>query len=84
MSITLSPELETRLAEVARREGQSVQDLVSGMIRDFLDSFERPERVRPWAEFIAELRSKYNLPEPSPGDVTVTETAPGEFVCAGK
>ena len=79
MTVTLTPETETRLRQKAERDGQDINAVADTMLAmvleweaeeyaDMLKGIQRGledsdiGRVRPFAEFAAEMRAKYDLP----------------------
>ena len=76
MTFTLTPQTEARLLAWAEYEGQDTDIVADVLLADALARVQAEEveairvgleacdvgRVRPFAEFAAEMRAKYNLP----------------------
>lgn len=76
MTFTLTPQTEARLLAWAEYEGQDADIVADVLLADALARVQAEEveairvgleacdagRVRPFAEFAAEMRTKYNLP----------------------
>ncbi len=76
MTIILAPETEAMLHARAEREGQDASSVADTLLANVLAQDQAEElaalraglessdagRVRPFSEFAAEMRTKYNLP----------------------
>lgn len=76
MTLTLTPQTEAMLLARAEDEGQDVSVLADALLANLLARAQAEEvaairvgleacdagRVRPFSEFAAEMRAKYNLP----------------------
>ena len=76
MTLTLTPQTEARLLAWAEYEGQDADIVADVLLADALARVQAEEveairvgleacdagRVRPFAEFAAEMQAKYNLP----------------------
>ena len=76
MTLTLTPKTEARLRAWAEYEGENADILAEALLADALARVQAEEvaaiqvgleacdagRVRPYSEFAAEMRAKYNLP----------------------
>ena len=94
MTITLNPQIEAKLLEKARREGQDPSNLANDMLSDYLEAEApdsqistadvreaiRAERAKPMEQYIAEQRVKQGHASTWPPRDAVKETAPGVFV----
>jgi len=98
MNIVLKPETESRIRQIAAREGKDPEAIVDALLSEAIESWEESEstvaairkgldeveagRCRPVAEVFADMRRKYNLPQPDPSRPAAIEIAPGHYVPA--